>query len=108
MVRYGSLVEGKLSASLLSPLLCVSGSKIDQENDDKDINDDGGDDEDSDGGDYDDGVVIMVIYGDDGDEDDDDDDHIGRLSPSLHKQDYERSKAKVAKSFVTESRLFVI
>ena len=84
MVRYGSLVEGKLSASLLSPFLCISRSKIDQENDDKDINDDGGDKKDSDGGDYDDDVVmmamvmmaikIMMIT-------------IGRLSPSLHKQD---------------------
>ena len=40
MVRYGSLVEGKLSASLLSPFLCISGRRRDQENDDKYINGD--------------------------------------------------------------------
>ena len=68
MVRYGSLVEGKLSASLLSPFLCISRSKIDQENDYEDINDDGGDDEDSNGGAYDD-------HDDDDDGDKDDDDH---------------------------------
>ena len=57
MVRYGSLVEGKLSASLLSPFLCISGRRRDQENDDKYINGEGADDHDD---------------GDDGDKDDDD------------------------------------
>ena len=46
MVRYGSLVEGKLSASLLSPFLCISGRRRDQENDDKGINGDGGNEND--------------------------------------------------------------